>query len=50
MPDLPAAVRRQTEVNREFSAPHVKAVPRPAGPERRPKASRAGKAARPRKK
>ncbi|MGW0834772.1 glycosyltransferase [Streptomyces prunicolor] len=50
LPDLPAAVRRQTMANREFSAPHAAAVPRPSTPARRPKASRAGKAARGRKK
>ncbi|WP_405947977.1 glycosyltransferase [Streptomyces prunicolor] len=50
LPDLPAAIRRQTMANREFSAPHVAAVPRPSDPVRRPKVSRAGKAARGRKK
>jgi hypothetical protein len=50
LPDLPASIRRQTMTNREFAAPHVTAVPRPSNPARRPKASRAGKAARGRKK
>ena len=50
LPDLPDAVRRQTMANREFSAPLAAAVPRPSNPARRPKASRAGKAARGRKK
>ncbi|WP_234336925.1 glycosyltransferase [Streptomyces xylophagus] len=51
LPDLPASIRRQTLTNREFAAPHVAAaLPRPANPARRPKASRAGKAARGRKK
>ncbi|MFI6543754.1 glycosyltransferase [Streptomyces prunicolor] len=50
LPDLPANIRRQTMANREFSAPHVAAVPRPSNPARRPKASRAGKAAKGRKK
>ncbi|WP_327315046.1 hypothetical protein [Streptomyces sp. NBC_01235] len=49
MPDVPDAVRQQAETNREFSVPHVKAVPRPAAPVRRPKASGAGKAAKTRK-
>ncbi|MCI3269672.1 glycosyltransferase [Streptomyces cylindrosporus] len=46
LPDLPEAVRRQTEINRDFSARHLSAVPPPASPARRPKAARAGKAAR----
>ncbi|MFJ5304009.1 glycosyltransferase [Streptomyces sp. NPDC088350] len=51
LPDLPASIRRQTMTNREFAAPHVAAVlPRPSDPARGPKASRAGKAARGRKK
>ena len=50
LPDLPANIRRQTLTNREFSAPHAAAVPRPSNPARGPKASRAGKAARGRKK
>jgi hypothetical protein len=50
LPDLPAAIRRQTLANREFSAPHIAMVPGPSGPVRGPKASRAGKAARGRKK
>ncbi|WP_405993339.1 hypothetical protein [Streptomyces sp. NBC_00986] len=50
LPDLPTAIRRQTVTDREFSAPHAAAVPRPSNPARRPKASRAGKAARSRKK
>ncbi|MGW0735794.1 glycosyltransferase [Streptomyces sp. NPDC002851] len=49
MPDLPTAIRSQTEINREFSARHVAAVPGPPRPGRRPKAARAGKAARGRK-
>lgn len=49
VPDVPESIRRQTGTNREFSVPHVNAVPRPATPVRRPKASRAGKAARARK-
>ncbi|MFE2580700.1 glycosyltransferase [Streptomyces sp. NPDC059378] len=44
-PDLPRAIRDQTEINRGFSAAHVVAVPAPASA-RRPKAARAGKAAR----
>ncbi|MCX5234158.1 glycosyltransferase [Streptomyces prunicolor] len=50
LPDLPANIRRQTLTNREFSAPHAAAVPRPSNPARGSKASRAGKAARGRKK
>ncbi|MFH8799554.1 glycosyltransferase [Streptomyces sp. NPDC017936] len=50
MPDLPDPIRRQTEANRAFSAPHVAALSPPAAPVRRPKASRAGKAGRGRKK
>ncbi|MFF4830468.1 glycosyltransferase [Streptomyces sp. NPDC001315] len=46
MPDLPDAIRRQTEINREFSAGRAVAVPAPTAVVRRPKAARAGKAAR----
>ncbi|WP_254075950.1 glycosyltransferase [Streptomyces sp. P3] len=49
MPDLPDAVRRQTETNREFSVPHVKSGASTLTPVRRPKASRAGKTKRVRK-
>ncbi|MCL6733427.1 hypothetical protein [Streptomyces neyagawaensis] len=45
MPDLPELVRHQVEFNRQFSAEHAVALPRPATATRRPK-SRAGKAAR----
>ncbi|MPY34847.1 glycosyltransferase [Streptomyces adustus] len=45
MPDLPQAIRDQTEINRGFSAAHVVAVPAPASA-RGPKVARAGKAAR----
>ena len=48
--DLPAAVRQQTLANREFSAPHLATVPGPSNPGRRPKVSRAGKAAKGRRK
>lgn len=46
MPDLPDAIRRQTEINRGFSVGRVVAVPAPTAVVRRPKAARAGKAAR----
>jgi glycosyltransferase involved in cell wall biosynthesis len=46
MRDLPDAVRRQTLVNREFSARHVVALPKPASGTRRTKPSRTGRAAR----
>lgn len=49
LPDLPETIRRQTEANRQFPARHVGTVPKPPSPGRRPKASRAGKAARARK-
>ncbi|MDX3314034.1 glycosyltransferase [Streptomyces sp. ME08-AFT2] len=49
MPDLSDAVRRQLESNRKLSLPHVEAGSGHATPVRRPRAARAGKAARDRK-
>ncbi|MFF4211922.1 glycosyltransferase [Streptomyces sp. NPDC001796] len=46
MPDLPDAVRRQTEANREFAALGAAGVPKPYSPTARPKAARVGKAAK----
>ncbi|MFE9170939.1 glycosyltransferase [Streptomyces kebangsaanensis] len=46
MPDLPAAIRAQVEVNREFPARHVAAVPQPSSPARGPRTARASGAAR----
>ncbi|MDQ8708274.1 glycosyltransferase [Streptomyces sp. LHD-70] len=44
LPDLPEAIRRQTEINREFPARQVAAARQPSAG-RLPRASRAGKAA-----
>ncbi|MDX3578032.1 glycosyltransferase [Streptomyces sp. FL07-04A] len=49
MPDLPHAVRRQVESNRELSLRHAEDGPEPAAPARRPRSARAAKAARDRK-
>ncbi|WP_324783476.1 glycosyltransferase [Streptomyces sp. H51] len=49
MPDLPAAVRRQVEINRDFSVRQAAAVPQPAAAGRRAKAAsaaRSGKGAK----
>ncbi|MGW5665633.1 glycosyltransferase [Streptomyces sp. NPDC003758] len=46
MPDLPDAVRRQAEANREFAALGAAGVPKPYSPTARPKAARAGKTAK----
>ncbi|MGW3665284.1 tetratricopeptide repeat-containing glycosyltransferase [Streptomyces sp. NPDC005141] len=46
LPDLPEAIRRQTGINREFSVQRLATVPPPAAAPRRPKASRADRAAK----
>ncbi|MEU0345124.1 hypothetical protein ABZ092_40905 [Streptomyces bobili] len=46
MPDLPETIRRQTEINREFSARRTVGLPSPSAPGRRPKAGRGVKPGR----
>jgi hypothetical protein len=46
MPDLPGSIRRQTEINREFSARRTVELPKPSAAGRRPKAGRGTKPGR----
>ncbi|UUU33945.1 hypothetical protein JIX56_31160 [Streptomyces sp. CA-210063] len=46
MRDLPERIRRQVEINREFSAPHAGSLRDLSSVVRRPKAARAGKSAK----
>ncbi|GGW64683.1 glycosyl transferase [Streptomyces galilaeus] len=46
MPDLPGTIRRQTEINREFSARRTVGLPKPSAPGRRPKAGRGARSGR----
>ncbi|MDX3530563.1 hypothetical protein P1P75_30170 [Streptomyces sp. ID05-39B] len=46
VPDLPETIRRQTEINREFSVRRTVGLPKPSAPGRRPKAGRGARPGR----